>query len=88
MKVDNYEVQGNQIILEFVENIKHKNISLPDFESWLSDNGYMNWCDDSSDHNGEHVQSSGVFAGFEEWSLDKTNLDVIKVLEQYLNEQK
>jgi len=101
IELENYKKKKNETIDDYgfsIDNIVIflydengdliREIKVSDFESWLTDNNYMDWINDSSDHNGEHVQSSGTFADFEEWSLDKTNLDVIKVLEQYLNEQK
>jgi len=88
MEIISYEIEEVKCLDIELENGDFKYIPLVEFESWLTYNGQMGWINDSSDHNGEHVQSSGTFKDFEDWSENKEPKEVIKYLTEYIEENK
>ncbi len=86
-EIIDYENLGSLLQVQFLER-EAEMIDIDMFEEWLHDSGHMEGCNVSPDHNGEPVESPYEFADFEEWSLDKLPSEVIKVIQEYLDEQK
>lgn len=84
--IKDYNVWENDI--EIFSDKKDWIISRSGFENWLRFSDRLNWEMNISDHNGNHVQETGVMSIEEYWSLDQNSIKtdlydyvVIKVLD-------
>lgn len=63
------EHDDNEIIAQLdTQHVCH--IPLNKFQAWLKRTDRLEWINDSSDHNGDHVQHAGTYTLDQYWQLD------------------
>lgn len=65
MYIDDFTLENENLTVTVFETEESENgtdqiISLEDLEQHAQDNDLLSWCNDYADHNGEHVQETGV----------------------------
>lgn len=59
-----------------MQDYKEVVLNRSDFEKWLDISDRLEWCSDTSDYNGEHVQKTGKFTPYLYWEYcDRSRVD-------------
>jgi hypothetical protein len=68
-EVDEYLIEGEAIFVSISKNDKSSIEQIPraHFEKWLTESGRLDWCEDSANCFGEHVQETGTMSIEEYW---------------------
>lgn len=69
-EIIDFNLFDEEIEVIAVKGEREKTISVPRarFEKWLQNDGRLNYCIDSVDHTGEHVQDLGTISIEDYWS--------------------
>lgn len=69
-EIEDYNVFENEDLIEVFTDKKDYSFSLSKFNYWLEKSDRLEWCDDGVDHNGVHVQQTGVMTIDDYWQGD------------------
>jgi len=63
-EIDDYNVWEKEIECFLVNNTQEKEINIPreKFEQWLEDSDRLDYCHDSVDYKGDHIQETGTIS--------------------------
>lgn len=84
-EIEQYYLQDSKIEVDIVKNELLITIYIPTekFKNWLEDDGRLDFCLDSCDHSGNHVQVTGKIT-FEEYLEGNKRMYILQDLYEYI----
>lgn len=63
-EIDEYTLWDKEIEVFLMNDTQEKEINIPreKFEQWLEDSGRLNYCNDSVNYAGDHIQETGTIS--------------------------